>query len=333
MIFPKNRCVSVSGKSIFFFVFAAVMVLVLLSGREVRSGEVVDRIVAVVNEDIIRLSDVEREFEPRKMQIRSRGLSPEEEEKEIYEARRQLIDDMIDDKLADQAMQEAGIRASENEVDATIERIKETNRLTREDLRRALQARGLSMEEYRENVRQQVMRNKLISREVRSRVVVTEDDIQEHYEEHAEKFGVTGKYRLKNIYMPYGEDRERVRKKMESVLDALESGACFSEMAKEHSMGPNARDGGRLGSFALEDLSDFLQPLMADLEAGDFTGIIETPIGFQIFFLEEHEKPADQEIQDVKKQIEEELYEQKVKHKFEEWIGSLRESAHIRVIL
>lgn len=298
-----------------------------------QSAEVVDRIVAIVNEDIIRLSDLNRHLGPIEEQIRSRGLSPDAEADMIYEARKSLIDELIDEKLADQVIREAGIRVSENEIDATIEQIKSANRLTNEAFRRALDARGIRMENYREDLRQQILREKLINEQVKSKIVITDDDIRDYYDNHPEKYGSTGKYRLKNIFMSYGEDIQQSRRKMESVLEELENGADFAETARKYSMAPNAVDGGALGAFALEDLSEHLQPVMAVLEPGQFTGIVQTDLGFQIFLLEDIEEPEKQEIEEVQDRIERELYEQKVEEKFNNWIESLRKSAHIRIIL
>ncbi|MFO8112270.1 MAG: SurA N-terminal domain-containing protein [Desulfosalsimonadaceae bacterium] len=317
-------------------VLAVLAVWMCLSGpgvHRVQSAEVVDRIVAVVNEDIIRLSDLNRHLDPIKEQIRSRRLSSAEEAEMIFDAREQLIEDLIDETLVDQVIQEAGIRVTPGEIDATIEQIKSANQLTQEDLRRALQARGIRMETYREDIRQQILRSKVIDQKVKSKIVVTEEDIRETYGSEPEKYGITEKYRLRNIFMLYGEDRDQVRREMETVLEELEAGASFDEMARKHSMAPNAEEGGELGAFVLGDLSEHLQPVIAALEPGRFTDIVETEMGFQIFFLEDIEEPEQRELEDVEKRIEQTLYEQKVEEKFDNWLKSLRESAHIRVIL
>ena len=306
-----------------------------LSGPTVHQGEsaeVVDRIVAIVNEDIILLSELDRQLAPVKQQIRSSGVSPEEAAERIYEVRSALIDELIDETLADQVIRESGIRVSGGEIDAAIEQIKAINRMTHEDFSRALQARGMSMDSYREDIRQQILRNKLINEKVKSQIIITDIDIRDYYEANAEKFGITPRYRLKNIFMPYGEDRHQARRNMETVLEYLEAGASFSEMAIKHSMAPNAPDGGVLGAFALEDLSEHLQPVMASLEPGQFTDIIQTDMGFQIFYLDAIESPAKQEFETVREKIGQQLYEQKVEEKFDQWIEALRRSAHIRII-
>ncbi len=314
--------------------FLAVWICVAGPGvNRVHCAEVVDRIVAVVNEDIIRLSDLNRHLGPITQQIRSRDLPSADEKEKIFEAREQLIENLIDETLVDQVIREAGIRVSQGEIDEAIEQIKSANQLTREDLHRALQARGISMEAYREDIRQQILRSKVIDQKVKSKIVITEKDIQEAYSSNPERYGLTEKYRLKNIFLPYGGDRDQARRKMERVLEELEDGAPFAEMAREHSTAPNAEEGGELGAFVLGDLSEHLQPFVAALEPGQYTDIVQTEMGFQIFFLEAVEEPEQRELEDVKKRIEQTLYEQKVEEKFEKWLTSLRESAHIRVIL
>ncbi len=327
------RSFGILKKGIVLAILASLMCVAGPGVCRVQSAEVVDRIVAIVNEDIIRLSDLNRHLDTIKQQIRSRGLSSADETEMIYEARKELIEDLIDETLVDQVIQETGIRVSQGEIDATIEQIKSANQLTHEDLRRALQARGISMEAYREDIRQQILRSKVIDQKVKSKIVITDEDIREAYSSTPEKYGLTEKYRLKNIFMLYGEDRGQVRREMETVLRALEDGASFDEMARKHSMAPNAEEGGKLGAFALGDLTGHLQPVIDALEPGQFTGIVQTEMGFQIFFLEDIEEPEQRELEDVKKRIEQALYEQKVEEKFDKWLESLRESAHIRVIL
>ncbi|MFP3980577.1 MAG: SurA N-terminal domain-containing protein [Desulfobacterales bacterium] len=301
------------------------------------AAEVVDRVVAVVNDDIIRLRELNQALEPVEKQIRSEDMSAEETQKQLFEARERVLDELIQEVLADQQIADTGIQVDESDVDAAIEQIKSRNYYTDEDLRQALQMQGMSMEQYRGEIKNQMLRSQLVNRKVKSKIVITEEDIRRYYEAHPEKYGGTVEYKLRNIVMQYPEydDQEakaEVKEEMNSVRDALEQGASFEKMAREYSEAGNASDGGQLGKFALDDLSRNLKPVIRDLEAGEFSDIVETEQGFQIFYVQDIVKTDPEPLEKVSDKIENTLYEQQVNEKYDAWIQSLREDAHIRII-
>lgn len=312
----------------------AVLFVPLRAGAE---PDVVDRIVAIVNDDIIRLQELNRAMAPIENEIHSRGLPPEETRQRLYEARMKMLDELINETLADQQIGEAGIRVGEEDVDAAIERVKAANRFTGEQLRHALQMQGMTMEEYRKEIRKQILRSRLVNRKVKSNIVITDGDIRRYYEAHPEKYGAVKKYRLRNILMRYpetgfGEARSRVRQKMASLVEQLEAGASFARLARDYSQAPNASDGGALGQFTLDDLAAELKPVIGGLEQGEFSGIIETKQGFQIFYVEDIVRTPPKPLESVADEIEKKLYEQQVNEKYNEWIQSLRQDSHIRII-
>ncbi len=329
------RCRILSPFIVWLLVFAGGLSMVFPAAAP--AAEVVDRIVAIVNEDIIRLSELNKRFEPVAEKIRSKDLSPKKEQEKLYDARSRILDDMIDQTLAEQQIKEAGIQVGAQEVDAAIERVKQMNYYTDEDIRQALQMRGLTMESYRREIKNQIQRSKLVNRKVKSSIVITESDVRQYYENHRKQYGGKTRYRLRNIFMPYPQygdrkDRKKVRREMEAVLDKLESGADFKEMARTHSDASNAADGGDLGEFAVKDLSKTVRPVIKDLDAGEFSDVIETERGFQIFYLEDVITSQGQSFEAVSAEIEKKLYDQAVDRKFEAWVQSLREDAHIKII-
>lgn len=301
------------------------------------SAEVVDRIVAVVNEDIIRLTELNARLSTEADQIRSEGYPPEKEKQVLFDARSRILDEMINEILADQKIAEAGIQIDDQDVDATVERVKTMNRYTEEDLKQALQMRGMSMEKYRQEIRKQILRSKLVNQKVKSAIVITDSDIRAYYEAHPEEFGGKKKYTLRNIVMAYpnpdeSRDRNQVRAEMEEVRHQLQGGASFAEIAKTRSQAPNAREGGELGQFALSEMSEQLRPVIGALQTGQSSDIIETDLGFQIFYVEAISDAPEQSFDTVRADIEKKLYDQAVDKKFDAWIKSMREAAHIKII-
>ena len=301
------------------------------------AAELVDRIVAVVNSDIITLKQLDAAFKPYAEQIRKQGYSPEKETQALYKARMKLLDNMIDDKLADQEIQKEGLDVSQSEIDAAIEQIKSQNYYTDEDLRHALQMQGLTLKEYRKEIKKQILRSKLVSIKVKSSIVITESDIKAYYDAHPEKFGGQLKYQLSNIFMAVPDfadtaQTQKVRQKMTDVLDQLNKGAAFAEMAKQYSEGSNAKDGGKLGGFAMDDIAKDLRPVIEKLKPGQFSDIVSTAKGFQIFYLNGIEKEKSRSLKDVSDEIRKTLFNQEVDQKFTSWLQSLRENAHIKII-
>ena len=140
--------------------------------NQAKCAEVVDRIVAVVNDDIIILSELNQTLKPFAGRLKELGYSPEKERKMLFKVRSDILNQLIDQKLADQEIKRFNITVSEKEIDNAIERIKEASSYTDEELREELTVQGLGMEEYRESIKEQILRAKLINWEIKSKIVI-----------------------------------------------------------------------------------------------------------------------------------------------------------------
>ena len=255
-------------------------------------AEVVDRIVAVVNDDIITLFELNRSFEPYAEKVRALGYQIDKERKMLFKVREDMLSRLIDQKIKDQEIKRFNITISEKEIDQTIERIKEANFYTDEDLRAALANDGLTMEEYREQIKEQILRTKLVNLEIKSKIVITEDDIKFYYENHQDKYGGKKKYHLRNIIMkvsPFADEKEKlgIKTKMDAILDKLNEGQSFETLAMTYSESSLAAEGGDLGLFGLDELSLQLQDTIKEMKTGEFTPVLDTDHGYQIFFIQE----------------------------------------------
>ena len=163
------------------------------------SAEVVDRIVAIVNDDIVRLVELDKAASTFEQQVRSMKYLPDRENAEIYKIRLEVLNNLIDEKLADQEIRNAGIFVDQREIDNAIEQVKAMNYYSDEDLRKALTASGVSMDEYRDEINHQILRNKLVNIKVKSKIIITETDIQTYYDNHPEKYASKKKFKLRMI--------------------------------------------------------------------------------------------------------------------------------------
>ena len=317
--------------AVFFCVVGSPLVI------QSHGAEIVDRIVAVVNDDIITLFELNRAIKPYEDKIHALGYSEEKERKMLFKVREGVLNQLIDKKIEDQQIKRSNIKISEEQIDQTIERIKEKNFFSDEDLRLALAKDGLTMETYRNKIKEEILRTRLISLEVKSKIVITEEDIAAYYEKHLDMYGGKQKYHLRNILIiipTFADENEKleIRAKIDEILNELNAGESFETMARDYSESSTAPEGGDLGLFELDSLSPQLQKTIKGMKSGEFTPVLETDQGYQIFFLQEILKTPGKSLEDVSPEIQRILFEENADKKYQEWIEGLRKQSAIKII-
>jgi len=318
-----------------WMVAALVVIIGMGVAPSVCTAELIDRIAAVVNDDIILLSELDQAMAPVRMQLEKAGY-PDVERNIILENQKQIaLKGLIDQKLTDQQIKRYGISVSDEQVDKSIERIKAVNNMTDADLERVLKMEGLSYDAYRKQIRTQMLQSRLINIEVKSKIVVTDQDIKAYYDaNHAQYAGQT-KYHLRQLLLrvdsPLDTERERVRRQMAAIEKQLKNGASFVELAKTHSQAATAADGGDLGFFEARLLAAPIREALSGLQAGQFTSIVETDQGYQIFYVEEISSTG-RSLEQASQEIEDKLVAEAREKKFQAWLEELRQRAHIEIL-
>lgn len=301
------------------------------------SAEVIDRIVAVVNEDIILLSELKDQMTPYVQRIRQQGLDEDQERQMLYKVREEMINRLVDEKLTDQEIERNDIQVEEAEIDNTIERIKSANSFTDEDLRRFLEREGKTMEQYRSNIKEQVLRSRLVNYQVKSKIVVTEEEMRDYYDRHTDEYGGETRYHLRNILMRPPDfatdaEREAVHERMQQIRLQIEAGEPFADLARATSQNPVAGDGGDIGEFGRETLSPQIREALDGLKPGETTEVLDTDQGFQLFYVEAIHQTEGVSFDSVKEEIHQQLYNEVVDQKFISWLEDLRSHSHIKII-
>ena len=301
------------------------------------ASEVLDRIVAVVNEDIILLSELKERMEPYSQRIRQQGFDLDKERQMIFKVREEMLNRLVDEKLTDQEIKRKDIQVAEAEIDSTIERIKAANTFTDEDLRRFLEQDQMTMEQYREKIREQVLRTRLVNYQVKSKIVITEEEIQAYYDSHPEIYGGKLRYHLRNILMrvpDFSTDTEKqaVREQMQQIQSQIYTGESFADLARTYSQSPAAADGGDIGEFAKETLSPQIQAALDGLTPGQATVVLDTDQGFQLFYVEAINRTEGKPLENVREEIHQKLFAEVVDKKFLSWLEDLRNQSHIKII-
>lgn len=301
------------------------------------SVEIVDRIVAVVNDEVILLSELNWALKPYEAQIKASGYPLEKQRKMLFQIREDMINNLVDQKLTDKEIERLNIKVSGKEIDNALERIKEDKLITDEELIDGLASEGMDMEEYRENIKEQILRSKLVAYQIKSKIVITKEDIEACYERDIDKYSGETKYHLSNIIMkvpPSASESEKleVKKKMASLLSRLNEGESFGDLANANSESSSTADGGYLGLFKIEALLPQLQEAIKGMKAGEFTSVLDTDQGYQIFYISEIVKMPGKSCEEAAPEIGAKLYDEVVNEKFSAWLEELREKSHIKII-
>ena len=299
------------------------------------AAEVCNRLVAVVNNDVITLYELNNRMKEMT------GVPPEElmqKSDAMYrDARQKILELLIDEKIAQAKIKELRIQVSDRQVDNYVEKLKRDNQLTQEDLVAGLEKEGLSYEKYRERIKRDIERAQLIEYEVRSKIIIREETIQKYYEEQKGTFGVAEKVQLAGIFLmrknlKSEEEMRELYRKAQEIAAKLKAGADFSQMAGSYSEGPGAKEGGDLGQFTVDHLEPGLKSVVEALPEGGISDPLVRPNGIQIIKITKKQTGKIRSLEEMKEAIYGILYQEEVNRRYQNWIKELRESAYTRVV-
>jgi peptidyl-prolyl cis-trans isomerase SurA len=297
--------------------------------------KVTNAIVAVVNDDIVTLYDLNREAQRPISEAEKKGALNDAARSQM---RRAALDRLIEKKLTEQKIKELNIRVSDEEINQAIDDVQRQNNIpSREALKSALAAQGLSFDQYRAQLQEQIEKLKLVSMEVRAKVQVGETEMRDYYTANLAKYTDDESYRARHIFFKTGdkaspEDIQRAKTTATAVLADATAGKDFADLAKRFSEDPAARkDGGDLGSFKKGDMQPELEKTILSLKPGEISQLVSTSIGFHIIKLEARFPGATKPFESVKADIEEIIYRKKSEERFSQWAKDLRGKATVEI--
>nr|HID58424.1 hypothetical protein [Desulfobacterales bacterium] len=276
--------------------------------------ETVDRIVAIVNDDIITLSELNEAVELYLKQRPESYASVQGNEEILFKIRNEILNRLIDQKLAQQEVDKKGIKIQDDEVDSAIERIKNEYFLTDEEFKKILERSGIPFKEYREQTRKQLLRMKLINLEVKSKIVITEQEIRDYYEKHQDEYEGNTRYHLLGILFKVQLDNKSIEEenaiygKVEKILQELKAGASFEDVIQRYSNGKIPIHGGDLGFFTLQELTPELKKVVQVMKEGEISPVLKTSQGYQVVKLQKVVATPERSLDDVRMQIHEKLF-------------------------
>jgi peptidyl-prolyl cis-trans isomerase SurA len=332
----------------------ALAALPLLSNADT----VVEEIIARVNNSIITRSDFDRSKEQLKDEIKQQD--PGNAAKTYEDKEKDVLRDLIDRQLLLEKGKDLGITADTDLVKRLDEMRKQMNLDSMEDLEKAAQTQGVSFEDFKQNLRDQIITQQVIGREVGGHLNITKEEEQRFYESHKKDMEQPEAIRLSEILVaikpsapdaaapktdagaaapparpansaPTEAEVTAAETKAKDLLDQIHKGAAFEDVAKKSSDGPSAAQGGDLGYFERGKLSKELEDRTFAMKAGEVTDVIRTKQGFVILKVAEHQQAGVPTMKQVEPKIQDALYYEKLQPALRAYLTKLREDAFIDI--
>ncbi len=299
------------------------------------SGEITNRVVAIVNDEVVTLYELNTMMQLL-TGIPSAQLKSKSEDM-YFKTRQKVLDDLVDQKIVLEKIKTLKIEVTAKEVDQAVERVKTDNQFTQEDLLAELKAQGSNYESYRESIKKELERIQLINYEVKSKIILREEEIEKYYNTHRDEFTREGKVRLALIFLKQEDsaDKNEARalyQKAEEILAMIKDGKNFANLAEKFSNGPGASEGGDLGVFKMSQLNPEMAEIIKDLSAGEISKPIIRPYGIKIIKVEEKDGGGEKSLEQVQNAIRTILYRKELDKKYSAWIKELRKKAYIKII-
>lgn len=299
---------------------------------------VIEEIVARVNNEIITREDLEnaRRSLQREIQDACTTCSPQQIQGQIDAKDKDLLRDLIDQSLLVQRAKDNGIKV-DAEVIKRLDAIRQQNKLaTMEDLDDEIRKSGQDPEDFKAQIRDQLLTQEIIRKEVGSRIIIGHEEVVKYYNDHKAEFIRPETVVLREIFVSTegkaGADIPALRKKAENLRDrVLKNGDDFGELAKHYSDSSTAQQSGDLGAFERSKLDPKIAEKVFALNRGQMTEVIETKTGFEILQVRERFEAGEQPLDKVEPEISNKLYEQKMEPGMRAYLQTLREDSFVQV--
>lgn len=298
---------------------------------------VVEEIVARVNNSIITLSDYTKTKDslPQEVQQDCQNCPEATIQAQVADKQKNLLRDMIDQQLLIERAKDMDLSVETDLVKRLDEVRKENNLATLDDLQKAVESQGLNWEDYKTQLRNQLLTQEVIRREVGSRMDIGSDEVKKYYDSHKEEFVKPEEVALAEIFLSTEgkspEESAAVHTRAEDLRNRVMKGEDFAELARRYSEGPTAQQGGELGDFERGQLDTQIETPVFKLEKDGITDVIQTKTGFDIFKVLDHYQAGQQPLDKVEGEITNKIYQQRMEPALREYLAQLREESYVTV--
>jgi peptidyl-prolyl cis-trans isomerase SurA len=307
------------------------------------ADSVVEEIIARVNNQIITRSDYQREREQLKQEVQQQDAASAD--KLFSEREKDILRGLIDQQLMLEKAKDLGITADTDVIKRLDEIRKQMNLESMEDLEKAAQSQGVPFEDFKQNIRNSIITQKVIGQEVGSHLQVSKEEEQKFYDAHKDEMQQPETIRLSEILVstekpsgdknasadPTPEQLAAAEAKAKDLRDQIQKGAKFEDVAKKNSEGPTAPQGGDLGEFKRGTLAKELEDKTFAMKPGDVSDVIRTRQGFVILKVTAHTAAGVPTLKEIEPKVQEAVYMDKMQPALRDYLTKLREDAFIEI--
>ncbi len=318
-------------------IFSMALGMVLFCLASATWGKVIDRVVAVVNNEPILLSEVDSKCKYALEQVPS-SIPLDEATEQRRKIRLETLQSLVDETLIQQQIKKHHIEVKDKEIQRYISMIKSEHNLTDEQFAMALKQEGMTLESFKARQRKQIEKQKLLGREIQSKLKVSEKDIEQYYRQHYTTEAGAEKIKASHILFSIPPDtpkkqREAVYERAKEVLAKLRAGADFSEMAKKYSDDPSASTGGDLGWFRRGDMVASFEKAAFSLKKGQISDLVKTRFGYHIIMVTDRASDKPPALDEVSMEIRRRLTKELEGRLMRNWLDDLRRHSYIEIKL
>lgn len=310
-----------------FLLFAA-----LVSTPVFVRAEIIERVLAVVNDEIILQSDLSKyEKSLKDGAIVDDLLSTDP--KALLKDRKALVDHMINEKVIDTEVKKKGLNVTFEQVEKEINKIASRNGINKTQLRQAIKEQGTSFADYQDFIKKRLERQSLIEQSVTSKIKISDEEVASYYLSTKKKKSLNDafEFQIAHILFQTKNDPKAAEAKAQSVLALLRKGESFEALASKYSEDPGFSAGGLLGTFKSGEFVKELEGAVAPLNAGEISGVVKSKQGFHILKVLSKKLISDPDLDKNKEEIRQVLYQKAFKKQFSFWLDQRRQEAFIRI--
>jgi parvulin-like peptidyl-prolyl isomerase len=295
----------------------------------------VEKIAAVVGENVVLASEVEEKAGPLLADV-NKVTDPDKRAARAAALRHEVLERLIDDELILQQAADLKLSITPEQIDQSIDEIKRQNNITDEQLREALRGQGMTMAAYRADLKKQLLRYRVLNIAVGSRVSISDDEVKSYYDRHM-KAGGNVQVRASHIFVaiPDGADAAIVAEKQaqaKKLLERARAGEDFAKLAKQYSDDAATRgDGGDLGTFGKDMLPRAIEEIVFAMQPGDLAGPVRADRGFHVIKLVERKEKGAKPLSEVQDDIRIQLRQKEMEKQTKTYLAELRKKTLVDV--
>ena len=299
-------------------------------------GKTIEEIIARVNNEIITLTEYQKARQTAeddaKQECQGR-CTPEQLQTNIADRQKNTLRDLIDQSLLVQRAKDMGVSV-EADLIKQLDQIRKQNKMdSMEALEKAVTSEGMNWEDFKNNIRNHLLTQRVIGNEVGSHITITDEEITKYYEAHKSEFVRPEQVALREIEVSTQgkkpEELPDLKKKAETARKRIQDGEDFAEIAKRFSDGSTKSQGGFLGVYKRGELAKELEDKVFSMKKNELTDVMETKQGYLVLQVLEHYDEGQQSLAKVRNEINERLYSERMEPAMREYLKTLREQSYV----